>query len=297
MNSIENHVPENVICCLCAISVKADQLESHLGLIHFNCDPYQCEPCFNEDLPSKFPTEIAIKQHMKEKHQVGKFWYRTWSSADIDQDKANINACLLQSIQNTAKCMGNEAKSGSEAFGHSSRVQDSANMASYQIAPENHLAQTSSKSRSTRKNMSSKLAFRGGLSLGAGLRAPATRQRRQEVESTTKRASANKQLVPSKKKRPIKKKRGDGFPVREERLMNVMAHRLVVEGGISGERYSLGSAELWVRVLELLKAQGLAAGRSSESLRKHHQRNTERCIVCNPYSGDELPSTWSLVLQ
>ncbi|KAI1699027.1 hsp20/alpha crystallin family domain-containing protein [Ditylenchus destructor] len=84
--------------------------------------------------------------------------------------------------------------------------------------------------------------------------------------------------------------RGDGFPVREERLMNVMAHRLAVE-----KRYSLGSSKLWESVFTLLRAQGLVAGRSSEGLRKHHQRNTERCIVCNPYSGDELPSTWSLV--
>ncbi|KAI1732520.1 hypothetical protein Ddc_01390 [Ditylenchus destructor] len=90
---------DSIICCICSwAGVSVDQLESHLAIRHFNSDPYQCEQCLLNDSLSKFPTEAAVKRHMTEKHGTQKFWFRVWSSPEIDQDRIEIRKCIEASL-------------------------------------------------------------------------------------------------------------------------------------------------------------------------------------------------------
>ncbi|KAI1711631.1 hypothetical protein DdX_10093 [Ditylenchus destructor] len=99
-------IPENIVCCICSASVKFADLESHLAVLHFNSDPYQCDQCDNncDNSPSRFPTEAAIKEHMREKHKNRDFSYRVWSNPEIDRARENISNCMAQSMQNALKC-------------------------------------------------------------------------------------------------------------------------------------------------------------------------------------------------
>ncbi|KAI1712306.1 BED zinc finger domain-containing protein [Ditylenchus destructor] len=95
-------IPENIICCICSASVKYVDLESHLAVLHFNSDPYQCDYDCNNP-PSRFPTEAAIKEHMRVEHGTSDFSYRVWSNPEIDRAKENISNCVTQSVQNTLR--------------------------------------------------------------------------------------------------------------------------------------------------------------------------------------------------
>uniref|UniRef100_A0A915DHD6 C2H2-type domain-containing protein n=1 Tax=Ditylenchus dipsaci TaxID=166011 RepID=A0A915DHD6_9BILA len=60
-----------VICTECQEKFRdVESLKCHLGKVHFQYSPYQCEMCLVQDLQSRFPTKGSVKRHCLEKLEI-----------------------------------------------------------------------------------------------------------------------------------------------------------------------------------------------------------------------------------